>query len=188
MPKKNLSAIVFVMAIAIPGIVSAQGGGLVKDVENLKAAMVWERMDLTLREVVESFEYRQGADGYYEGVTDADLRYEYAIVRNGGFRVLTFSSWNWTPSNEAEVKRMGWRIMTEPYLSGDSLSNLRMVRSVWLYDTHEKLDQECLKTSGHLLHLYLLAPTGADPQGIGGRGCRKEGPVWRRARLVDWVE
>ena len=42
-------------------------------------------------------------------VVEDRVEYEYALVRNGSFQPLTASSWN-----------SGWRVMTSPYMTGDS--------------------------------------------------------------------
>ena len=97
------------------------------------------------------------------------VKYEYALVRNGGFRTLTASEWN-----------RGWRVMTSPYMTGDS-ERFTLGGSMWIWDTRDARDD-----SG-LYHLYYFFQNG-EAVATDGNGSRSggsdsgEGIVYRRLR------
>lgn len=156
------------------------------------------RLNLIVDKILNPWE--KAADSLYELVVRIDgslvshqnvpelQNYEYAMMRNGGFRKLTFSTWNG-----------GWRVMTEPHLTGDVFNNFKLGGSVWLFNTPDPIDDEGTETNdGHicgaaqekLQHLYYY--TTSDDinkpsssyvfQGKSGNGCTREGPVYRKKR------
>lgn len=83
----------------------------------------WERFSKNIKDVfVAMIESQESGSG--ENI------YEYAVFRNGGFRTLTESSWNW-----------GWRLMTSPYMTQDA-GNFRLGGSVWIWGTADLRDGE----------------------------------------------
>ena len=96
-------------------------------------------------------------------------KYEYAILRNGTyFRKLTASTWN-----------RGYRVMTEPFMTGDS-EKFYLGGSLWIWDTPDPRDDSCV------YQLYYLA-TNEGIVAKDGNGCTKadkggEGPIYRRLR------
>lgn len=103
-----------------------------------------------------------------EAIKDVVL-YEYALVRNDGFRTLTASTWN-----------EGWRVMTSPYMTGDS-GRFTLGGSMWIWDTIDARDD------GGLYHLYYFFQDGGvvakDGNGDLSDGSDSgEGIVYRRLR------
>ena len=97
------------------------------------------------------------------------VKYEYALVRNGGFRTLTATSWT-----------NGWRVMTSPYMTGDS-DRFTLGGSMWIWGTEDARDD------GRLYHLYYYFRGGeavaTDGNGIRSGGADSgEGIVYRRLR------
>jgi len=98
------------------------------------------------------------------------VKYEYAILRNGThFRKLTESTWN----------SRGYRVMTEPFMTGDS-EKFYLGGSLWIWDTQDPRDDSCV------YHLYYHA-TNEGIVAKGGNGCTKadkggEGHIYRRLR------
>ena len=84
-----------------------------------------------------------------------NFRYEYAVLRNGDFRTLTVSTWNG-----------GWRVMTSPYMTGDSLNDeiqrFRLGGSMWFWGTDDERDDD------GPYHMYYFADDGSiKPTGMG---------------------
>ena len=95
------------------------------------------------------------------------VEYEYALVRNGGFRTLTASNWN-----------RGWRVMTSEYMTLDA-APFRMGGSMWSWGTDDPREREC--GDGVLHHYYFH--TGGGIITDWGNGCRSdEGTIYRRRR------
>jgi len=98
--------------------------------------------------------------------------YEYAILRNGGFRELHFSTWNG-----------GYRVATEPYITGDQSSidpKFRMGGSMWIWDTLDTLDDN------GIYHFYYFSTIDGFVAGSGNGPSKAdeggEGFVYRRPR------
>ena len=70
-----------------------------------------------------------------EAVKDS-VKYEYATMRNGGFRRLTASNWN-----------RGQRVMTSAYMTSD-VTPFRMGGSMWIWGTNDPRDDD------GVYHLY----------------------------------
>ena len=91
-------------------------------------------------------------------VTEEGHLYEYAILRNRGFRTVTASTWN-----------SGWRVMTSPYMTGDS-KPFMLGGSLWIWDTDDKRDD---KGVYHVYYLY----TDKGGTIAGGEGNGLTGPI-----------
>ena len=96
-------------------------------------------------------------------------KYEYAILRNGGFRTLTSSSWN-----------SGIRVMTSPHMVGDSTEFI-LGGSMWIWDTKDTRDDK------GVYHLYYYHADGKIRATTSGNGLNKadaggEGDIYRRLR------
>ena len=96
-------------------------------------------------------------------------KYEYAIMRNGGFRQVSASTWN-----------SGYRVMTEPYMTGDN-KRFTLGGSVWIWNTNDARDD-----SG-VYHMYYYATNEGVVATTSGNGLTKadaggEGEIFRRPR------
>ncbi|WP_299620456.1 hypothetical protein [uncultured Tateyamaria sp.] len=99
---------------------------------------------------------------------------EFMMQRNSGMRVLYFSGWN-----------SGLRVMTEPYMTGDSLTDgaiYQLGGSMWV--TQNDLDpiaQKCPeKTVYHRYYYY--TSDGVRPSLTDSNGCTTESVVYARKR------
>ena len=113
----------------------------------------WEPFSQNIRDVVEN-----------------TVEYEYAIVRNGGFRTLTASTWD-----------VGWRVMTTEYISGNT-APFRLAGSIGTWGTNDPREREC--GVGGVLHHYYHTQGGGSVS-TWGNGCRFEGGedvIYRRRR------
>ena len=103
------------------------------------------------------------------GTEEDQLRYEYAVWRNHGFRTLTISAWNG-----------GWRVMTSPYMTGDTAEDFRVGGSMWIWDTQDERDD------GGVYHFYYFVADGSiEPSGgnkLTGAERGGEGYFYRRLR------
>jgi len=99
------------------------------------------------------------------------VKYEFAMLRNGGFRTLTFSDWNG-----------GIRVMTNSYIRGDFTENNNGVfalgGSFWIYETRDPNDN-C--PGGEIMHHY-YGDTSAGIRIWSGNGCTIETTIFRRNR------
>lgn len=102
-----------------------------------------------------------------------NVKWEYAILRNGGLRPLTFSTWNG-----------GIRALTTPYLRGDYVSKEQKFTlgwSMWILGTRDPSDDGC--ADEQVRHHYLRG----DRQGVtigSGNGCQVEGRLFKRRRHI----
>lgn len=87
---------------------------------------------------------------------------EFMISRNDAFRKLIFSNWNG-----------GCRAMTEHYFTGDSKENFRLGGSVFIYNTRDPRDNNCL------YHLYYYSNQGGT-RAMEGNGCTQEAQIYER--------
>ncbi|MEM8936669.1 MAG: hypothetical protein AAGC77_09710, partial [Pseudomonadota bacterium] len=92
-------------------------------------------------------------------------QFEYAISRNGGIRRLNSSEWNG-----------GFRVTTEPYMTGDG--GFRLGGSVWVWETKDRNDDR-----GVYHYYYYYTDVGVITEG--GNGLTKadaggEGMIYRR--------
>ena len=107
------------------------------------------------------------------GTQESNSQFEYAVLRNGGFRTLTVSQWNG-----------GWRVMTSPYMTGDapgpSANPFRLGGSMWIWDTKDPEDDE------GVYHYYYYADGGSirpsGGNGLTGAERGEEGHFYRRLR------
>ena len=102
-------------------------------------------------------------------VTKDSEKYEYAVLRNGGFRTLTASGWN-----------SGYRVMTSPYMTGDS-GQFTLGGSMWIWDTRDRRDDK------GVLHLYYFYTGNGTIATNSGNGLTRaddggEGKIYRRLR------
>ncbi|MDD2868009.1 hypothetical protein [Neomegalonema sp.] len=118
--------------------------------------------------------------------------YEFGIEYSEGFRILHVSNWN-----------HGRRFMTEPYMTGDRISDelyngFHLGGSLWLVGTQdvgETRAHYCVNSADkasyppkpdqdrRALHrYYFYGPDGVKPSTIGS-SCVIAGPVYARARL-----
>ncbi len=87
--------------------ISAETGGLIKDVRDLQAN--YETINEKLNLLIKLNTWEKFTNNITDLVkNNAHHHYDYAVFRNGGFRELKVSTWNG-----------GWRAMTEPYMTGD---------------------------------------------------------------------
>ena len=100
-------------------------------------------------------------------IKDGDT-YEYAVFRNGDFRTVTASGWN-----------SGWRVMTSPYMTGDS-GTFRLGGSAWNWDTSDQRDND------GVFHLYYYTSNegtiARDGNGLTEADEGGEGTIYRRPR------
>lgn len=97
------------------------------------------------------------------------LRYEFGIMRNGGFRIVQVSTWNG-----------GYRFMTEPFWRGDVPANFGLGANIWLIGTDDPADVAC---SGNTAKHYYVMFENGKAELNNSNGCTAEGPVYARKRL-----
>lgn len=136
----------------------------------------WVQETRSFREIIETAA-REDRDEV--PMTEREIgRYEFALFRNGGFRVLTFSNWNG-----------GIRVMTDSYIRGDhpdyslNSEHFALGGSFWVFETDDESDDCPGEDEVH--HYYYEYQ--ADGVRIRSRnGCRVEpGPIFRRDRLFS---
>ena len=123
--------------------ISAETGGLIKDVKDLQAN--YETINEKLNLLIKLNTWEKFTNNITDLVKDnAHHHYDYAVFRNNGFRKLTVSEWN-----------SGWRVMTEPYMTGDTEQTYRLGGSMWEWENKYdvNVNGERLKP-GHKEHVY----------------------------------
>lgn len=130
------------------------------------ASMTWVKFADNLREAMD----KVALDPI--GTT---TNYEFMMTRNAGMRILHFSSWN-----------SGLRVMTEPYMTGDSSSAGALYRlggSMWvLNNEYDPQSSSC--TSDKVYHRYYYYSSDG-VRAIGGNECRSEATVFVRKRAFQ---
>ena len=108
---------------------------------------------------------------YSEDIKDVikdSEKYEYAIIRNGGFRILNWSAWN-----------KGYRVMTDHYMIGDN-QPFRLGGSMWIWDTDDPRDDK------GVCHLYYISEQDGIKATTSGnfqnKSPKRECIVYRRIR------
>ena len=122
-------------------------------------------------------------------VSDADLKkFEFGVMRNGGFRKAHFSTWN---------RGQGRRLMTEAYMTGDGPYYV-LGGSVWTVGGGKTFDsyfvQATLKLvyktadevcgAGNAYHMY-YKNTKDGVKSTSGNKCNNGGPVFARLRRFN---
>ena len=134
----------------------------------LRAMSTFEQSLTDIRNLIERGNpWESFSQNIKDVIRDRDT-YEYALIRNGYFRTVTASEWN-----------SGWRVMTSPYMTGDS-ETFTLGGSAWIWDTKDPRDKD------GVFHLYYYASN----EGIiarSGNGLTKadeggEGTIYRRPR------
>ena len=99
------------------------------------------------------------------------VRNEFAMIRNGGLRVLTFSEWNG-----------GIRLMTDAYWRGDDASEFRLGGAYWTINTDVGAAEDY--DAGEIYHTYYsYNDTGVNRDS--GNGCRAEvDDIFVRPRML----
>jgi hypothetical protein len=97
---------------------------LEKKLEVLLQGNPWQKFSENIKEVIQA----------------GDM-YEYAMFRNGGFRKLTWSTW-----------KSGYRVITEPYMTGDDWRHYRLGGSLWIWDN--QLDSNDDQGVYHYYYFY----------------------------------
>lgn len=133
----------------------------------------WQAFDGNMRELMELIE---GERATSVPVLDRHvIRYEYAMVRNGGFRTLTFSEWNG-----------GIRAMTNDYLRGDSEQDFKLGGSFFTIGTEQGNEPRCPNPS-HVNHRYFSYNSNGATYDAGNH-CGPEVPhIFFRERLIPTI-
>jgi len=129
----------------------------------------WQTFDGNMRDLMELIEGER-----VKGVPVLErhvIKYEYAMVRNGGFRTLTFSEWNG-----------GIRAMTNDYLRGDTEKNFKLGGSFFTIGTERGNEPRCPNPT-HVYHRYFSYNSNGATYEFANR-CGPEVPhVFFRERL-----
>ena len=107
--------------------------GLQKEMEALKQSLT------KIKEAIERGNPWESFSENLKDVIEETNKYEYAVIRNGGFRTLTASEWNG-----------GWRVVTSPHMTGDR-DVFRLGGSMWIWDTRDSRDDRGIY---HLYYYY----------------------------------
>jgi len=145
-------------------------GGLAERVETLEVQL--DRMERLLELSVQPWEPVATTVREFDTWMRSDERvrqYEFAIMRNGGFRILHVSHWNG-----------GYRFMTEPYWRGDTPKDFSLGGSFWIIGTKDPAETDCKGKPA--LHYYYQFVDGT-VKISGGNECHSDGPVYARKRL-----
>lgn len=134
----------------------------------------WTYAEMNLRTLMEKIN-QQARDKLPQDQWE-HVHWEFAILRNGGLRPLTFSTWN-----------RGIRALTTPYLRGDYVGKeqkFTMGWSMWILGTRDPSDR-CAQAD-RVRHYYLRG----DKSGIvtvSGNGCQVESTLYKRKRHIALV-
>ena len=167
----KIIALTSVTALASPALGESKDG-LADRMQSLEAQL--DRMERLLELSVQPWEPVAATLTEFQTWMRSDnrlRRYEFAIMRNGGFRIVHVSDWN-----------SGHRFMTEPYWRGDRPSNFYLGGSVWLIGTDDPAEGAC--NGNTALHYYYQYSDGKVSIN-NGNGCRTEGPIYARKRLFE---
>ena len=97
------------------------------------------------------------------------------MIRNGGFRTLTFSEWNG-----------GTRAMTNPYWRGDSDADFRLGGSFFTLNTERGRELPC-EDPTEIFHRYYSHNSNGVEEDL-GNGCqREETDIFVRPRLLPSI-
>ncbi|MGD9731762.1 MAG: hypothetical protein AB7U45_06240 [Desulfamplus sp.] len=127
----------------------------------------WEPFTKDLRKVVDE-DLSIAAHNNKNPESPKTPQYEYAIFRNGGFRKLTWSTWNG-----------GYRVMTEPYMTGDYKYNpsedigYRIGGSLWVWDNSS--DPNAINS---MYHYYYFANRDGFVASYGNGRTEKDAHGW----------
>ncbi|MCA3451373.1 MAG: hypothetical protein INF92_13610 [Rhodobacter sp.] len=171
LPCRTSQALVFVFVSLLATPASSETtGGLVERIETLEAQL--DRMEGLLELSVQPWEPVATTVREFDTWMSSDdrlRRFEFAIMRNGGFRILHVSSWN-----------SGHRFMTEPYWRGDSPANFALGGSLWIIGTQDPAEAACTgNTAKHYYYEFRAGTVNISS----GSSCTTEGPVYARMRL-----
>jgi hypothetical protein len=129
----------------------------------------WQRFDGNMRALMDMAEAeRTGSVPFVERQV---VRNEYAMIRNGGLRMLTFSEWNG-----------GIRAMTDAYWRGDDPAEFRLGGSYWTINTGVGAAEDC--DAGEIYHTYYSYNGTGVNRDLGNR-CRAEiADIFVRPRML----
>ena len=144
-------------------------GAKYRCISDLSVTNPWQHFDGNMRALMDIAEAeRTGSVPFVERQV---VRNEYAMIRNGGLRELTFSEWNG-----------GIRAMTDAYWRGDDPTEFRLGGSYWTINTEVGAAEDC--DAGEIYHTY-YSYNGTGVNRDSGNGCTAEiADIFVRPRML----